>query len=80
MRQILQMESNRRNLLPQNGSPLASSGIEDNMSPLAEFDRKMEEMIRELTLHIVVPNWSEFDTVWESANKICDRYDLKKAA
>jgi hypothetical protein len=50
------------------------------MSPLAEFDRKLEEMIRELTLHIVVPNWSEFDTVWESANKICDRYDLKKAA
>jgi hypothetical protein len=50
------------------------------MSPLAEFDRKLERLIREINLRIIVPRWNEFDTVWETANKICDRYELKKAA
>jgi hypothetical protein len=50
------------------------------MSPLAEFDRKLERLIREINLRIIVPRWNEFDTVWETANKTCDRYELKKAA
>jgi hypothetical protein len=48
------------------------------MSPLAEFDLKLEQMIRELTLRIVVPRWTEFDTVWEAAIRVCDRYELGK--
>ena len=48
------------------------------MSPLAEFDLKLEHMIRELTLRIVVPRWTEFDTVWEAAIRVCDRYELGK--
>jgi hypothetical protein len=50
------------------------------MSPLTQFDQKMEALIRELILRIMVPSGSEFDRVWEAANKICDRYDFTKAA
>ena len=48
------------------------------MSPIAEFDRKMEQMIREFALRVLVPRWTEFDAVWETANRICDRYQLGK--
>jgi hypothetical protein len=48
------------------------------MSLLSEFDRRLELIIQELTLRIVVPRWNEFDSVWESANKVCDRYQLDK--
>jgi uncharacterized membrane protein YjjP (DUF1212 family) len=50
------------------------------MSPLTQFDEKMENLIRELIVRILVPSGSEFDRVWEAANKICDRYNLTKAA
>jgi hypothetical protein len=50
------------------------------MSPLAQFDRELEKAIRELTLGIVAPRLSEFDFVWEAANKVCDRYEITKAA
>jgi hypothetical protein len=49
------------------------------MSPLAEFDQKLEQIIREFTLRIVVPQWTEFDTVWEAAIRVCDRYELGKS-
>jgi hypothetical protein len=48
------------------------------MSPLAEFDRRMEQLISGFTLRILVPRWTEFDAVWQSANEICDRYELGK--
>ena len=48
------------------------------MSPL-ECDRKLEEIIRELTLRIVVPRWTEFDTLWEVAIRVCERYQLGKS-
>ena len=48
------------------------------MSPIVECDRRLEEIIRELALRIFVPRWSEFETVWEIANKICDRYQIGK--
>ena len=48
------------------------------MSPLAEFDHKMEQLIRGFALRILVPSWTEFDAVWQTANKICDRYELGK--
>jgi hypothetical protein len=50
------------------------------MSPVAEIDKELENIIRELTLRIVVPRLSEFDSVWEATNRICDGYDLPKAA
>ena len=48
------------------------------MSPLMEFDQRMEQIIREFALRIVVPRWTEFDTVWEAAIRVCDRYELGK--
>ncbi len=50
------------------------------MSPIAQFDQEMEKLIRELALRIVVPRISEFDDVWEVANRVCDRYLVSKAA
>jgi hypothetical protein len=50
------------------------------MSPLARVDRELEKVIRELALRIVAPRLSEFDFVWEVANKVCDRYKITKAA
>ena len=44
--------------------------------PLAEFDSRLEQVIRTFALPILVPRWTEFDAVWESANRICDRYEL----
>jgi hypothetical protein len=49
------------------------------MSPLAQFDQDMDEIIRELTLRIIVPAMGEFDDVWEVANRVCDRYDIQGA-
>jgi hypothetical protein len=46
------------------------------MSLLSEFDRRLELIIQELTLRIIAPRWNEFDSVWESANRVCDRYQL----
>lgn len=46
------------------------------MSPLAQADRELDLVIRELTMRIVVPRMGEFDDVWDIANRICDRYGL----
>ena len=48
------------------------------MSPVAELDKKLEQLIRELALRIVVPRWTQFDEVWEAAIRVCDRYELGK--
>jgi hypothetical protein len=50
------------------------------MSPLDQFNQKLERMIREFALRIMVPDWNEFDRVLESTDKICDRYERKKTA
>jgi hypothetical protein len=50
------------------------------MSPIAQLDHQLEEMIRELSVRIVVPRLSEFEDVWEISNRVCDRYGLGKAA
>jgi hypothetical protein len=49
-----------------------------NMSLLSELDRRLELIIQEPTLRTIVPHWSEFDSVWESANKVCDQYQMNK--
>jgi hypothetical protein len=49
------------------------------VSPLAEFDQKLEQIIREFTLRIVVPRWTEFESLWEAAIRVCDRYELGKS-
>ena len=46
------------------------------MSPIAEADHELESVISELTMRIVVPRMSDFDEVWEIANRVCDRYGL----
>jgi hypothetical protein len=50
------------------------------MSPLAQLDRLLESIVQELTLRVVVPRLSEFDSVWDTANSICDRYQIKSVS
>lgn len=65
----------------QCGSPVASPGRHSvHMSPLAQLDRELEKIIRELTLNILAPRLSGFDRLWEAANRVCDRYEIAKAA
>jgi hypothetical protein len=47
------------------------------MSPLSQLDRLLEHILRDLTLRFVVPRLSEFDSLWDTANRICDRYQIK---
>jgi hypothetical protein len=47
------------------------------MSPLAQLDRLLENILRDLTLRFVVPRLSEFDSIWDTANRICDPYQIK---
>ena len=51
-----------------------------DMSPLAQFDQEMDQIIRELALRIVVPALGDFDTVWEAANRVCDAYEIPRKA
>ncbi|HLW84944.1 MAG TPA: hypothetical protein VKR60_06975 [Candidatus Sulfotelmatobacter sp.] len=53
---------------------------EVDISPIEQFDQRMEEMVRELSLRIMVPHWREFDRVLEIADRVCDRNQLKKTA
>ena len=50
------------------------------MSPLAQFDLELGNVIREIRLRLMVPRVSEFDYVWEAANRVCDRYEIGKVA
>jgi hypothetical protein len=61
----------------QCGSPVASPGSTRNMSPLAQLDRLLENILRELTLRFAVSRLGEFDSVWDTANRICDRYHIR---
>ena len=45
--------------------------------PLAQLDRLLENILWELTFRFVVPRLSEFDSLWDIANRICDRYQIK---
>jgi hypothetical protein len=46
----------------------------------AQIDQASEELIYALARRIIVYRFAEFDRVWQSANKICDRYETQKAA
>lgn len=74
-------EHTEANLLPCNAAVRLQARAEyDNfMSPITEFDQRLEQIIREFALRIVVPRWTEFDTVWEAAIRVCDRYELGKS-
>jgi hypothetical protein len=66
------------NLLPCNAAArLQARAPTRNMSPLAQLDCLLENILRELTLRFVVPRLSEFDSLWDTANRICDRYQIK---
>jgi hypothetical protein len=51
-----------------------------HMTPLAKFDCELGKIIGELTLRIVTPRRSEFESVWEVANSVCDWYHIQKTA
>ena len=46
------------------------------MSPIGKANQELDDVIRELTMRIVVPRMSEFEDVWAIANRVCDRYGL----
>jgi hypothetical protein len=48
------------------------------MSPL-ECDQKLEQIIREFSLRIAVPRWTEFDSLWEIAIRVCEQYQVGKS-
>jgi hypothetical protein len=50
------------------------------MSAIAQIDQASEEIIYDLARRVIVYRLGEFDRVWESANRICDRYQVKKAS
>jgi hypothetical protein len=50
------------------------------VSAIAQFDQAAEEIIYALARRVIIYRLGEFDRVWESANRICDRYQLKKAS
>ncbi|MGH9495591.1 MAG: hypothetical protein ACRD3B_11380 [Candidatus Sulfotelmatobacter sp.] len=50
-----------------------------NMSPMDEFDQKLEGMIRDFALRIIVPRWTEFDAILEASIRVCDRHKLGPA-
>jgi hypothetical protein len=49
------------------------------MSEYNETPEEKQELIEQLIL-LVLPRLQEFDTVWESANRVCDRYYTPHAA
>jgi hypothetical protein len=46
------------------------------MSTIAQLDQQLEQLIREIARRIAIPRLSEFETVWEAAIRVCDRYEL----
>lgn len=44
------------------------------MSAIAQLDYMSDEIIYTLARRVVVYSMREFERVWETANKICDRY------
>jgi hypothetical protein len=46
------------------------------VSAIAQIDQASEEIIYALARRIIVYRLGEFDRVCESANRICDRYEL----
>lgn len=45
------------------------------MSPLAQFDEELDQIIREVARRIL-PVLGGFEDVWLSANRVCDRYGI----
>ena len=49
------------------------------MHALERTDQASEEIVYQLARRLIVYRLGEFDRVWEAANRICDRYQVKKA-
>lgn len=47
------------------------------MSAIAQLDYISDEVIYTLARRVIIGSWGEFDRVWEAANGICDRYQIK---
>ena len=50
------------------------------MYVVEDVDQASEKCIYELVRRLVVYRLGEFDRVWETANRICNRYEVKKAS
>ncbi len=46
------------------------------MTPVTKFDDHLEQIIAQLALRILTPTCSEFESVWQAANRICDQYAI----
>jgi hypothetical protein len=47
------------------------------MSAIAQLEYMSDEIIYMMARRLIISSLGEFDRVWESANKICDRYQVK---
>jgi hypothetical protein len=47
---------------------------------VAEDVDQASEKFYELVRRLVVYRLGEFDRVWETANRICDRYEVRKSS
>ena len=47
------------------------------MSAIAQLEYMSDEIIYTMARRVIVCSLGEFDRVWEAANKICDRYQVK---
>jgi hypothetical protein len=47
------------------------------MSAIAQLEYVSDEIIYTLARRVIIYSMVEFDRVWESANRICDRYQEK---
>jgi hypothetical protein len=47
------------------------------MSAIAQLEYMSDEIIYTLARRVVVYSMAEFERVWETANKICDRYPME---
>ncbi len=79
---VTNAEHTEANLLPCNAAARLQARAESGlaMSPLAEFDQRLEQIIREFALRIAVPRMTEFEALWEAAIRVCDRYELGKSS
>ena len=47
------------------------------MSAIAQLEYMSDEIIYRLARRVIIFSLGEFDRVWDTANKICDRYQEK---
>lgn len=49
-------------------------------SPQQESDPELEEFLRTIALWLASHGMDGFEEAWETANRVCDRYEKSQAA